>query len=100
MEERVTNMEGAIKLLTDILDRQDKKMENQEEQIKSLDKILLRMESNQIVLNSRDNILEKSLDKLAKRVDEFMERTQNLFVHAGKELRNHDERIEKLEDKS
>lgn len=81
MEERVANVEGAIKLLTDMLAKQDEKIDRQ-------DKMLARLEANQIVFNAKTSILEQTLNR-------FIERTENLFIQAGRELRDHEDRIHK-----
>lgn len=106
MEERVANVEGAIKLLTDILAKQDEKIEKYDEKIEKYDeiiarldkrgeeqqKMLVRLEANQIVLHAQDNELKQTLNS-------FMKETKGLFIQAGGELRDHENRIQGLEDK-
>lgn len=92
MEERVANIEGAIKLLTDILDRQDKTIAS--------------LAANQIILNTKTSTLEQTLESFmqetknfTRETKDFMRETKGLFIQAGRQLRNHEERIEELEDK-
>lgn len=91
MEERVKNVEGAIILLTDMLNRQDEILARLDKRGEEQQKLLASMAANQIVLGAKTNKLEEALE-------EFVRDTRNLFIQAGRQLRDHDGRIQKLED--
>lgn len=61
MEEKIKNIEGAIILLTDILNSQGENQKRQEEMLKRQDTLITQLSANEIILNKKNENLAEAL---------------------------------------